>query len=71
VLDSFDFAASSVLLPLGCLLLAVFVGWRWGRREAMAATGLGGRLAIQWHRSVRYLAPVVIIIVLIAGLLSL
>lgn len=71
VLDSFDFAVSSVLLPLGGLLLAIFAGWRWGRREAMAATGLGGRLAIQWHGYVRYLAPVVIIIVLIAGLLAL
>lgn len=30
IFDFMDFTASSVLLPLGGLLTALFVGWRWG-----------------------------------------
>ena len=34
IFDFMDFTASSVLLPLGGLLTAVFVGWRWGPQAA-------------------------------------
>ncbi|MBM3558837.1 MAG: hypothetical protein FJX53_02890 [Alphaproteobacteria bacterium] len=47
---------SGLLLPLGGLVLAVFVGWRWPRREALAATGLRGPGAELWRLAVRYLA---------------
>ena len=28
--DLFDFATSNVLLPIGGLFIAIFVGWVWG-----------------------------------------
>lgn len=33
ILDSVDFVASNVLLPLGGILLCVFIGWVWGLRR--------------------------------------
>lgn len=68
VLDTVDLAVSSTLLPLGGLVLAIFVGWRWRRIDAVDATGLRGGMARWWYASVRYLAPIVIAIVLVAGL---
>lgn len=70
VLDSVDFTVSSVLLPLGGLMLAIFVGWRWQRAAAIEASGLPRRIAFLWHDAVRYLSPLVILLVLFAGLIA-
>lgn len=70
VLDSVDFTVSSALLPLGGLLLAVFVGWRWQRAAAIEASGLPRRFAFLWHGAVRYLSPLVILVILFAGLFA-
>ena len=52
------FIAADILLPLNGLLIAVFLGWVWRRRDALAAcdlhTSRRGRL---WRFSVRYIVP--------------
>jgi NSS family neurotransmitter:Na+ symporter len=42
--DLFDFASSNVLLPLGGILLAVFVGWVWGKDKFQQALSNQGAL---------------------------
>lgn len=71
--DLFDFVSSNILLPVGGILIAVFVGWVYGLAEPekrMAAEGpMLSRMAIRTaFFLVRWVAPVAIGIVLLNGL---
>lgn len=71
-LDAADFLATNLLLPLGGLLTAVFVGWVLGPRAVAALTNngtTGTALAPIWLWVVRVVAPLGIGWVLITGLL--
>jgi len=69
ILDSVDFLASNILLPLSGLAVALFVGWHWREAHAVAAVGLRRhRLARLWRISVRYLAPAMIVIIVLRSL---
>jgi NSS family neurotransmitter:Na+ symporter len=75
----FDFAdalSSNYMLPLGGLLIAIFVGWIWGVKEAVKACREGApafKYAWIWSISIRYIAPAAVIIILIqqSGILNL
>jgi NSS family neurotransmitter:Na+ symporter len=41
ILDSMDFVTSNILLPLGGLLIALFVGWSWNKTEIFTESDLG------------------------------
>ncbi|SHN44965.1 neurotransmitter:Na+ symporter, NSS family [Duganella sacchari] len=71
--DLFDFASSNVLLPLGGILLAVFVGWVWGKDKFQQA--LSNQGALRNHVTVsavffllRYVSPLLILAVMLKGL---
>ncbi|MYM26672.1 sodium-dependent transporter [Duganella sp. FT135W] len=71
--DLFDFASSNVLLPLGGILLAVFVGWVWGRDNFQRALSNQGELQNAAVTSavfflLRYVSPLLILIVMLKGL---
>ena len=71
--DLFDFVSSNVLLPLGGILLAVFVGWVWGADkfgQALSNQGtLGNRATIRVvFFLLRYISPVLILLVMLKGL---
>lgn len=60
IFDFMDFTASSVLLPLGGLLTALFVGWRWGRPALDALSNHGEHpfpLGPLWLFVLRFVAP--------------
>ncbi len=63
-LDAVDFLTSNILLPLGGLLTAVFVGWRMRQEdvlaEALQGGGMTGGLAKIWYFLVRTIAPIAI-----------
>ncbi|HHY91185.1 MAG TPA: sodium-dependent transporter [Clostridiales bacterium] len=67
--DTYDFIASNVLLPLGGMLLCVFVGWVWGTKNALYEITSGGRhafgLAPIWIFLVRFISPIAILIIFI------
>lgn len=66
--DACDLLVSSYLLPLGGLMVAVYVGWVWPRRHPLAdiATGRRQRLLVRgWLLLLRYAAPAAVIIVLL------
>jgi NSS family neurotransmitter:Na+ symporter len=57
------------LLPTGGILIALFVGWGWGRTEALGESDLGmGALGRLWLWLLRLVAPAVIAVVLLSGL---
>jgi NSS family neurotransmitter:Na+ symporter len=68
-----DFFASNVLLPVGGLLLALFVGWVWGVKRAARELSLGAptfKGVSTWAFLVRYAVPAAIAIILVVGLLG-
>lgn len=71
--DLFDFASSNVLLPLGGISLALFVGWVWGRDNFQRALSNQGALRNARVTGVvffllRYVSPLLILVVMLKGL---
>ncbi|TQV70513.1 sodium-dependent transporter [Exilibacterium tricleocarpae] len=63
-----DYFSNQILLPLGGLLIAVFVGWFVSRQVAAAELGLGrGLLFNAWYFLIRYVAPVAVLLVFVLG----
>jgi neurotransmitter:Na+ symporter, NSS family len=72
-----DYIFGNVALPLGGVMFALLVGWRWGIHEAVKEICQGHRkfLGVQsrvWGVLLRYVCPVVILLVLLrsSGLLG-
>lgn len=71
VLDTYDWFANSVFLPLGGLLTAIFTGYVWGIKNAQEEgnrnTG-GLKLGTWWGFLIRYIVPLVILVIMIMGI---
>ena len=68
-----DFLSSNVLLPAGGILIALFTGWVWGRERFSRAVSNDGvlkntRLAGVVLVLLRYVSPLLILIVMLRGL---
>ncbi|MDQ7989132.1 MAG: sodium-dependent transporter [Candidatus Dactylopiibacterium sp.] len=73
VFDLYDFVTSNLLLPLGGILICLFVAWNWGLPRLLAQISNDGALpnaiiARAVFRLVQWVAPVLIAIVLLHGL---
>lgn len=75
--DLFDFASSNLILPVGGVAIAIVAGWLVPRKEFLAELGKGygsvGTAGSAWHAPVvlafiRYVAPVLTLLVLLNGL---
>lgn len=67
--DNVDNIASNYLLPLGGMLTAIFVGWKWGIVKAQEEIEKHETLfhwARQWGFLIRYITPVAVAIVFFA-----
>jgi NSS family neurotransmitter:Na+ symporter len=63
-----DFTSANVLMPVSALLVSVFLGWRLGRQiPARELSGLSPTLQRMLLIALRYVCPVGILIVLVAG----
>ncbi|MBO8151265.1 MAG: sodium-dependent transporter [Candidatus Neomarinimicrobiota bacterium] len=67
----FDFIAANILLPTGGILIAIFVGWYLGKRKAVEYVSQGAKnfpviLANIWIFLVKYVAPILILIVFLS-----
>jgi NSS family neurotransmitter:Na+ symporter len=66
--DFTDALSSNYMLPIGGLLLSVFVAWVWGTREAVQACREGNprfKWAALWSFSIRYCAPAAVATIII------
>ncbi|MCR8644043.1 sodium-dependent transporter [Paenibacillus sp. N1-5-1-14] len=65
--DASDYLVSNILMPMGCLLIAIFVPLRMKRQvlleELQVTTSWGKKMFVVWLMLLRYLVPFVIIIV--------
>lgn len=71
--DLYDFASSNLLLPIGGLFIALFVGWFWGRKNVFEALTNNGALKNEgvvraFWVIVRFVTPVLVALVLLNGL---
>ncbi len=67
----FDFISGSILLPLGGLLISIYVAHIWGFDEFMKETnrGAGGfKVTKVWGFVMKYLIPIIIFVILEEGL---
>ncbi|BAB03936.1 sodium-dependent transporter [Halalkalibacterium halodurans] len=67
VFDTADFLVSNILMPIGALLIAIFVPLKISKErlyeEIKAGASIGKRLFAIWFILIRYVAPIVIAIV--------
>lgn len=69
ILDSLDYLASNILLPVGGLLIAIYAGFIMDKRIALAEITEDGQVSITifkiWFFAIRYIAPIAVFIVLL------
>lgn len=70
--DFFDFISSNILMPVGGIMLCLFVGWSFGRDKLMAALSNEGTLPNQKLVKIlfillRYITPLLISVILLHG----
>lgn len=77
VFDIFDFTTSNIFLPVGGLLVCIFVGWVWGTKNASQEISSDGKYLFKleglYSFVIRYIAPISIILILLysTGLIKL
>lgn len=72
ILDTFDWFANSIFMPLGGLLTAIFTGYIWCAHSACREANLTkSRIYVGrwWVFLIRYIVPPAIIVIMIFGLL--
>lgn len=69
ILEAMDLVASQVVLPLGGLVFALFVGWGWSRARALRESGFGsGPAGRAWRFALRWLTPALVALTLLRSL---
>ncbi len=58
-----DFATNNVMLPLGGLLIAMFVAWVLPKAVVMEEIGLGGAKFTLWYTLIRFITPIGVVAV--------
>ena len=72
--DLFDYTSSNILLPVGGLLVVLFVGWRMKKADVLDELTNGGSIAIKgfilkWVIfTIKFLAPIAIALVLLSSI---
>ncbi len=68
--DALDWITSYIMLPLGGLMMSIFIGWIWNIDEAVDEVKSSSPFHLEalWRFLIRWFAPVAILIVLITGL---
>ena len=62
ILEVYDTVVGEILLPLSVLLVSIFVGWLWAGGQAARDSGLAEGPAQWWVRLVRFVVPLVILL---------
>lgn len=73
VFDLYDFLSSNVLLPVGGIFICLFAGWVWGAANVKTELSnrgqlLNGPIIAAFLTVVRWVSPVLVLLVLLKGL---
>lgn len=71
ILDFFDFLSNSVLMPIVALLTCIFVGWIIKPKAIIDEVRVSSKfkLAPAWKVMIKYIAPILIIIILLSNII--
>ena len=67
----FDFLSAKILLPLGGLLISVYVAHVWGFNKFMEETNVGSekvKVTPIWGPVMKFIIPIIILVILVYGL---
>jgi len=67
MLDTLDTLTSRLTMPIGALLTSIFIGWVADKRLVDSESGLDGAMYGLWRFLVRWLCPLVLTLILVAG----
>lgn len=74
VFELFDFVSSKLILPLGGIIICLFVGWRLDRKIVLDEVTNGGKLHFCFFRAyiflIRYVVPVAIAVIFVHELMG-
>lgn len=74
VFDSLDFVTAKVLLPLGGMMIVIFVGWKMGKMEFFEEITNEGALKVSLKKLImfviRFVAPLAIAVIFVSGFLK-
>jgi NSS family neurotransmitter:Na+ symporter len=74
IFDLLDYTSANILIPLGAMLIVLFAGWRMSKADFIDEITSGGERKVKaWYltvilMSIKYLAPVVIGVIMVRGL---
>ena len=72
VFDLFDFVSSNVLLPIGGFIFSIYVGWILDRKMVKNQLTNDGKIKVYSYRliifSMRWVAPIAILLIFLCGL---
>lgn len=68
IFDALDGVTAKIFMPLGAILTCIFVGWVAEPRLIDSENGLSGALHQLWRVLVRYVCPVVLLVIMGFGL---
>lgn len=63
-----DFLSSNIMMPLGGLLIAIFIGWVLPKQLVEKEAGMHPRAFALWRFIVRFISPLVILFIFLNGL---
>lgn len=67
--DSMDFIATNIMLPLGGVLIALFVGWKLRDEHLLHELKFESSLWLKiWRPILRYISPIAVLVILINGI---
>lgn len=71
IFDAMVFASDKVLMPLGGMLMCIFVGYIWGIDNAAQEISNDGAIEFKWKKTfsfmLKYVAPALILVIFIAS----
>lgn len=66
--DSLDFLTTNIMMPLGGLLMSVFLGWVMAKSHRDEELQLPGRLSTTFDLVLRYITPILVLMVFVYNL---
>lgn len=73
IFDFMGMITDNILMPVGGVLMCIFVGWIWGPKhiiEHVEASGIPFRLKRAWLLCIRFITPILVIIVTVMGFID-
>ena len=70
IFDFVDFITNSIMMPVGGLFISIFAGYYYSKKIAQDELETSPIIFTLWRLSVRYVAPIGILIILIRGIIG-